>query len=238
MGNENGVWIIRGVDASDPNCIHSADQLISFVNTVGFLPLFRNEIPGFSVEEYTDPRWWWSGDSDRDPWEWRESIAKSGQLAYGKFFDKKAGFISPEWLPYFANHRRSGYDFDALWDDGKASYRQKRIMDLFDSSDEMFSYTLKEEAGFGQDGEKNFDGVLTALQMSTYLCVRDFRKRINKKGQAYGWSIAVYAKPETLWGYEHLSSAYGESPQCSRERIISHIQHLYPKAPEKFLKKI
>ena len=36
-----------------------------------------------------------------------------GKVAYGKFFDKKAGFISLEWLPYFANYRRSGYDFDA-----------------------------------------------------------------------------------------------------------------------------
>ena len=28
------------------------------------------------------------------------------------------------------NFRRDGYDFDALWDDEKASFRQKKIMDL------------------------------------------------------------------------------------------------------------
>jgi len=238
MGNENGVWIMRGVDASDPNCIHTVEQLIAFVNSVGFLPLFRNEIPGFSVEEYTDPRWWWSGDPDHDPWEWRERIAGSGQLAYGKFFDKKAGFISPEWLPYFANYRRNGYDFDALWDDGKAPHRQKRIMDLFEDNTELFSYELKEAAGFGKGGEKNFEGVLTALQMSTYLCVRDFRRRINKKGEPYGWAIAVYAKPEQLWDYAHITSAYAESPLRSRERIISHTRCLYPNASEKVLNKI
>ena len=35
-----------------------------------------------------------------------------------------------EWLPCFVNYRRDGYDFDALWDDGKASIRQKKMMDL------------------------------------------------------------------------------------------------------------
>ena len=66
-----------------------------------------------------------------DPWEWREIIARSGKVAYGKFFDKKAGFISKQWFPYFANFRRDGYDFDALWDDEKASIRQKKIMDFY-----------------------------------------------------------------------------------------------------------
>ena len=117
MGNENGVWIMHGLSASDPNCIHSAEELIRYIDEVGFLPLFKNEIPGFSVEEHTEAAYWWSGDEARDPWEWRRLIARSGRLAYGKFFDRKAGFISREWLPYFVNHRRDGYDFDALWDD-------------------------------------------------------------------------------------------------------------------------
>ena len=56
-------------------------------------------------------------------------------MAYGKFFDKKAGFISREWLPYFANYRRSGYDFDARWEDGLANIREKNIMDFYVSED-------------------------------------------------------------------------------------------------------
>ena len=58
------------------------------------LPLFKNEIDGFSAEEHTSALYWWSGDPEQDPWEWRELIARSGQAAYGKFFGKKAGFIS------------------------------------------------------------------------------------------------------------------------------------------------
>ena len=238
MANENGTWIIRGVPASDPSCIHSVTQLEDFIDEVGFLPLFKNAIPGFSVEEYTQPLFWWSGDRERDPWEWRQIVAAGNRAAYGKFFDKKAGFISKAWLPYFVNYRRDGYDFDALWEDEKAPYRQKRIMDLFGDDTEIFSNELKEAAGFGKDGEKNFEGVVTALQMEMYLCVREFRQRINKRGEPYGWALAVYSKPEHLWGYDHVASAYGESPAESRARILDHMRRLYPGVTEQQLKKI
>ena len=232
MGNENGEWIMHGLRESDPDCIRTVDRLEEYIDRVGFLPLFKNGIPGFSVEEHTSPLHWWSGDAERDPWEWRAILARRGNLAYGKFFDKKAGFISKDWLPTFINYRRDGYDFDARWEDEKASVRQKKLMDPFDTQPELFSYELKERSGFGKGGEKNFEGVLTALQMELYLCVRDFRCRRNKHGEPYGWAIAVYTKPETLWG-ELCSASYGDPPERSRQRIAEQLRRLYPDAGEK-----
>ena len=111
--------------------LKSLDDLMSSVKEEGFLPLFRNDIAGFSVEDRTSPAGWWSGIDEIDPWEWRRLSARSTEVAYGKFFDGRAGFISTEWFPVFANWTRDGYDFDALFDDGKATMRQKKIMDLF-----------------------------------------------------------------------------------------------------------
>lgn len=53
MAIENGEWIMRGLDWDDPSRIRSWEELIGWINEVGFLPLFKNEIPGFSVEEHT-----------------------------------------------------------------------------------------------------------------------------------------------------------------------------------------
>lgn len=233
MGNENGTWIMHGISRNDPGCIHTFEEMIEYVNKVGFVPLFKNEIPGFSIEEHTESAYWWSGDIEHDPWEWRELAARSQKVAYGKFFDKKAGMISLEWLPVFVNYRRDGYDFDALWEDEKASLRQKRIMDLFEKKDEIFSNEMKIRAGFGKDGEKNFEGVLTALQMEIYLCVKDFRQRLNRKGEAYGWPIAIYATPESLWGAEYVTRDYHESPESSKRKIEEHMRKLYPGITEK-----
>ena len=149
-----------GLDWDDPYRIRTCQELVNWINEVGFLPLFGNEIEGFSVEEHVSDRFWWTGDREQDPWEWREIIAADRRVAYGKFFDKKAGFISLEWLPYFVNFRRNGYDFDARWDDGLASRREKAIMDLLTDRDEdgdviwtekqILTTDLKKIAGFGK----------------------------------------------------------------------------------------
>ena len=238
MANENGTWIMYGVDWDDPECLHTVDDAIDYINEVGFLPLFKNDIPGFSLEERTVPNYWWCGDPEVDPWEWREIIARSGEVAYGKFFEKKAGFISKEWLPFFTNYRRDGYDFDALWDDEKASRRQKKIMDCFEAEDELYSNVLKQKAGFGKGGEKGFEGNITDLQMKTYLCVKDFRQRRNKKGELYGWPIAVYAKPEALWGYDYVTSRYSEPAAESGKAIVGHMKELYPIATDAQIRRL
>ena len=66
-------------------------------------------------------------------------MARSGKVAYGKFFGKKACFVSKVWFPHFANWRRDGYDFDSRWEDELAPMRQKRIMDCFSMQEEWFS---------------------------------------------------------------------------------------------------
>ena len=198
MVQENGEWIVKGMEWEDPGRICTWQELIDWIDQVGFFPLFQNEIPGFSVEERTFDLGWWTGDEAKDPWQWRELIARSGRVAYGKFFGKKAGFISKAWFPQFANYRRDGYDFDSRWDEGLATIRQKRVMDQFAERDELFSFQLKQQAGFGKDGEKNFEGTVTDLQMQGYLLIRDFRQRTNKRGLPYGWPISVYTTPETL----------------------------------------
>ena len=163
-------------------------------------------------------------------------------MAYGKFFDGRAGFISRDWLPAFANARRDGWDFDGRWQSGAASRREKAIMEHFmdvESEDEpvftgaaIRSTELKRMAGFGKGGEKNYPGVLTGLQMQLYLVIGGFRRRQNKRGEDYGMAVSVLMTPESIWGYPLLSSAYGEEPAASWDRIFAQVRRLYPGAAE------
>lgn len=237
MSTIDDVWIMQGLDYDDPDCIITVDEMESYINQVGFLPLFRNEIDDFSVEEITASESWWTGE-DSDPWKWREIIARRGNVAYGKLFHNKAGFISKEWLPYFANYRRDGYDFDSLYEDGKAEYRAKKIMDLFELKDEYYSFEIKKLAGFGKGGEKNFSGVITKLQMQTYLVAVDFRQRINKKGMRYGMPTMILKRPEDVWGYDHVTSAYNEEPEESAKRIVEHMKELCIDATDEEIRRV
>ena len=46
------VWIMKGLGWNDPLRIRSPRELVDWINQVGFLPLFANEVPGFSAEEH------------------------------------------------------------------------------------------------------------------------------------------------------------------------------------------
>ena len=46
MSVENGVWIMKGVDWNHPECIHTVEELEEYIEAVGFLPLFANEVEG------------------------------------------------------------------------------------------------------------------------------------------------------------------------------------------------
>jgi len=238
METVNGEWIMKGCSRRDRHCLHSPEDLLELVREIGFLPLFSNEIPGFSVEEHTPAADWWTDDPAADPWAWRQVLASNEFIAYGKFFDKKAGFVSRDWFPDFANFRRDGYDYEGLYEDGKMKHRNKQIMDAFEPDEqcrglELLTCDLKRKAAV----EKGFEGALTELQMQTFLIMNDFRQRQNKAGIGYGWHVAVLMTPETKWGYERVNGC-GRKPEESRERIREQLKRFFPDAPEKALRKV
>ena len=231
-----GEWIMKGCRRTDPECLHSPDDLLALVRQVGFLPLFSGDIPGFSVEERTPPGDWWT-DRLGDPWAWRQVLAPHPDVAYGKFFDKKAGFVSREWFPAFANYRRDGYDWEGMYEDGKLSSRGKRILDVLELNENaeglgLLSCEIRRRAAL----EKGFEGALTDLQMKGFLLMSCFRQRRNKLGEPYGWHVAELMTPETKWGWDAVNSC-GEKPDASLERIREQIRKHFPGASDKAILK-
>jgi hypothetical protein len=224
----DGKWVMEGLNYQDANRIKSSNELSDYINEVGFLPLFKNNIEGFSVEEITATDSWWSDRPEEDPWVWREVIATKGEIAYGKLFSNRAGFISKEWYPYFAVYRRDGYDFDSRYEDGLANFRAKKIMDVLMECGTLPSNEIKSIAGFGKGGEKGFEGVMTSLQMQTYITARGFQQRRNKKNVEYGWPVALYCISEELFGEDHVRSAYSLSPALAKEKIVTQIKRRFP----------
>ena len=208
--------------------LHSADGLIAAVEQYGFLPFFRNEIHGFSIEELCPPELWFADDVD-GPWEWKGPAARSGKCLYGKLFNKKAGFVSREWIPDFANFRRDGYDFDARWDDGLASYKDKELYEAIAGEGRMLSKRLKEALNYRKGGNTGFETCITRLQMQSYVCIADFVYMQDKYGRPYGWGVAEYAHCET--------AAYAPEPVQEHRRVRRYQYEMmgivYPQYAEK-----
>ena len=218
--------------------IRTEQDMAAAVERLGILPLFANSLPRFSIEELAAPEIWFSGADG--PWEWKGPVLRETGCAYGKFFEGKAAFISREWFPDFANYRRDGYDFDARWDEGLASFRENELYALLDAHAPVLSRELKRAGGYGKEGKKGFDTLMTRLQAQGYAVVSDFVYFTAKSGERYGWGVAQVTTPERRWGEAFTSRVYEREPEESRERLLERLQTLVPHADaaaiQRFLK--
>ncbi len=192
--------------------IERQEQLEELIKEFGFLPFFRNGIPGFSIEEMTPPELLFGDEMENGPWQWKGPIIGNWESAYGKFFQKKAGYVSLEWLPDFMNWRRSLYPLR------KETADARHIHEVLVENESMLSKQLKVASGFTLSRKRTsvanikgdapivnrkngmaFDALIAQLQMGTHVCIADFEYLISKKGEPYGWGVARYCTPEAMY---------------------------------------
>ncbi len=215
--------------------IRTKEDLKQAVEELGILPFFANEIPGFSIEENCAPETYFS--KEPGVWEWKGPVIQELRCAYGKFFGKKAAFISSKWFPDFANYRRDGYDYDARVDEGLSNYNEQYLYELIASRHSILSKDAKAVGGYikpKKDGpdqwqpRKGFDTLITKLQMMGYITTTDFEYEVDKNGNFYGWGIARYATPEEFFGKKFTNRVYKYTPEESKQRLLRHLKKILP----------
>lgn len=232
------------------SAIHNAEELERLVTRWGFLPFFRNSISGFSIEECTPPGLWFEDGVD-GPWEWKGPVIRNWTCTYGKFFCGKAGYVSMEWFPDFANYRRSKFSFDCSPLDKEGRNREKMVYDTVVGHESLLSREIRSLCGFrkpktiytdpmerlfaktkSRESEESFERVLTRLQMATLIVVADFEYQLDRHGHPYGWGVARYTTPEALFGRDSVGSGRG-TPEESRMRLTGHFRRIVPQATER-----
>lgn len=217
--------------------IKTIKDLENLVEEWGFLPFFRCRIKGFSVEELSDPKIWYE-EGDFSVWDWKGPVIQEIKCAYGKFFEKKAVFVSKEWFPDFANYRRDGYDYEGMIGDELVNYNDMKLYELITENEPVLSKSLKQIGNYRKGGNKGFDTVITRLQMQGFVLVNDFKYMTDRFGKEYGWGVAEYATPEWFFGEGFYGETYYKTPEESFEKIYEHIRDLFPDADEKDIKKL
>lgn len=225
---EDGVESMGGM-------IGSQHDLSEMVEEYGFLPFFRNAIPGFSVEEHT-PYDLWFADGVDGPWEWKGPVIGETGCAYGKFYAGKAMFISREWFCDFANYRRDGYDLDARYEDGLLRRQDRDLWNVLAEHPSMISREWRHAAGVAKRGE--FDAAVNRLQMMGYVTTTDFEYPMDKDGNLYGFGLARYAAPENHFGKEFTDHVYEREPEESGRRMEKYLTNLLPQADEREIRRV
>ncbi len=223
--------------------ITSKADLEARVIQLGFLPMFRCGIRSYSVYEAT-PRFW--TDDEDGPWEWKGPIIRDGECVYGKFFNRKAVWISREWLPDFFNYRRTKHlaqnEDIAAFDDivlqtieSEGSVTAKIIAELLGLSGRKKKRLPGDLVNIMPAVEKiSLDPILSRLMMEGRVVISDFIYNIDKRGNRYGWGIAKYSTPNNLYG--HIMT--DRTPQESYERMFSHLKKAVPVATDTQVKKL
>ncbi len=223
--------------------IRTRQDLLDAVEEYGIVPYFSNSIPGFSLEEHCAPSSFWSDDGE-DAWAWKGPVIRESGCAYGKFFEKKAAYVSRKWFLELANYRRDGYDFDARVDEGLVKRADQELYELIESQAPVLSKTLRASGSyaysgrFGKtEGKKGFDGTVTRLQEQCYVLISDFVYALDKHGRPHGWGVAEYSTPEKQMGAAFTEKVYLRSPEESCALLLDHLRTLFPQAEEKALRR-
>ena len=180
---------------------------------------------------YDSPVRWHTGDPETDPWQWRERVLdERDDIAYGKLFCRKSGYITREWYPYFYAARRGGRDFDEDYEDGQISQAAKRIYGVIEQNGATPVHIVKQLAGFMREEKSRFDSAIIELQMKMYLTVSGRQQKQSNMGLLYGWASTVYCKTEDFFGGEFLDEAAELSPEKATADITERILELNPAA--------
>lgn len=76
--------------------------------------------------------------------------------------------------------------------------------------------------------------ILTRLMMSMRVVISDFEYNTDRHGRPYGWGVARYTTPESLYG--RLDA--GCTPQESHDKMVQHLHRMLPYAQESKILKL
>lgn len=209
--------------------IDSKETLREAAERFGILPFFPNNVQGLSVEEMCAPGMLFGGNYDEGCWEWKGPVIRKATTAYGKFFHRKAGFISLQLLPDFLNFRRFAFPV-------KEGSMDAMLLEIIRENDSLSSTELKHLIFGGRKRNwddlpdfqqslrpnvksKSLESPLQRLQMGGRIIISDFEYKKTKSGERYGWGVARYSTPEIVFG-DKLSEIEGRSPEQSLRFIV------------------
>ena len=213
--------------------IYSATGMMELIQKIGFLPLLDSGIEGFSAEDIVDEdcRYVTFPEGGWPLWKWKGEIVTEMPCMYGKFFNKKAGFVSKEWWADFCNYRRSKYPRP------EEESIEEAILSTLQSSGSLITRELRTACGFtGKGMRSKFDGFITRLEMATYIVTEDFIYPRDKHNREYGWGWSLLNTPEELYGRD-ACRCY-RTPEKSYQRIFEHLKAILPNATDKQLIKM
>lgn len=202
--------------------LNTYDDFVNRVDTLGFMS-FSNIVPGWtSLSGETSEKQWHTGDTETDPWHWKDRAAQEKRLAFGCIMNGHKGFISAEWYPIFYAAYRPSDSIEERWEAGEINHITLRVWQLFnegislgtDDIRRMLCVTKKNGAG-------TIDTKIKLLQSEFMITVSGNRRKLNLHGEPYGWPSNTYERVIDWAPQDWLEPAKTLSKETARQKILS-----------------
>ena len=187
------------------------------------IPFSWNETPAWDT-----PVRWHTGHQDTDPWAWRMRVlAENRDIAYGKFFFRKGGYITRDWYPCFLAARRNGMDFASAYQAGLFSQTSRQIYRLISDQGRVPLHAIRPMTGLkGPVIEK----ALVDLQMGLFITICGEMQHVTPYGSTQGWPSTVLCTTEAFWGDDVFTEASSMTRQQAVRQITEQVLALNPGA--------
>lgn len=190
-------------------------------------------------DRFTQEIRWHTEEADTDPWEWRMRVLDERKdIAYGKVFFKKSGYITEQWYPYFLAVRRGMRTVQQEIAEGTLPEETARIYRLVQENGVLPLHLIKEFGLFGKEEKARFEQAITALQMKCYLTMCGKQRKESRHGEEYGWSSTVFCTTEHFWGNSVFEQAAKMKEEEAYRAIAAQLATLNPEANPKKLAKM
>lgn len=206
--------------------IDCSESMMEAIRHYGIVPFFKCGIPGWSIEEMTPPEYWFFTSDVLGPWDWKIDAIQSGEIAYGKYIRRKAGFATSEFYGHLMNWRRAQAKYQITGsmplrtvDDRLNALMAPVVMDLLRENGSMESgeirkildvkVSIEERKKVGGHMEKYLvpkmkkqamDFILGYLEMGCHVITGDISRVFRGPNNEYnGWQRSSLTTPEALF---------------------------------------
>ena len=213
-------------------------DFLAYAETSGVLAFSGKFIAGFpKLDELTLGTQWHTGNTETDPWQWKDRAAQEKRLAFGNILGGRKGFIAPALYPLFYSACRPDGTPEDRYKDGTVKKNVLDVYRLFEGGETLDTSEIRKKLGVTKkDGASAVDAAVVTLQRTFYITVCGNRRKVSFDGREYGWPANTYGLVDD-WARDWLKVPFLPTDEA-RARILDHCAALDQQIDLKALKKL
>ena len=198
------------------------EEFIARVESLGFMTL-SPLLPGLPSRGGETAESQWHTGLDSDPWRWKDRVAEEKRLAYGCILGGNKGFVTERMYPIFYAAFHPMLAMPERWACGTVSQTTWQLWQLFEEKSILNISQVRQSMGVTRkQGASAVDAAIRQLQQEYYITVDGNDRKVNAKGEFYGWPVNRYCRVVEWAPAGWLDSAKDWSVERARESILDH----------------